>query len=1040
MRVRSALAMWNHGRGWGLSHGPTVAQSIARRDLLELDELKLWPHQRAAIERAEVYFEAAGKQSALVNYPTGSGKTGIMAVAGRRRAQKAPVLVVCPSIALVTQLETQFRSAFWEKIGASEHWRFPHTGRLLETQLDEVLGILDDARGEAAAIFSTIQALQQIHVGPRYSELVNRFGTVFFDEGHREPAPRWALAARGIGAPTLLFSATPYRSDLKIFDVNQEFTSFLSFQVAAEKGLIRPVEVRESDLPSEPRAFARRAIEIRDELLANGQIDVMHKMIVRANEDSEVEGLFEAFVELLWKRDDGVLAIHTTFKEEGEPGAQKRGDVPSDIAGRRERFLIHQHMLTEGIDDPACTMLMLYSAFSSQRQLVQQVGRLTRHPGPMGKKALPAQVIARSNDGVLKMWNGFLDYDSVCERNGGRPPIRDRAFVEKLLAALPELDYVDGRFRRRAILGDDAIGAEIRVPLSAIVFQTKPKFDEEAFAQFVAEKLDEEDRIELSTGLVGETGCRFHLCVSFRQTPFLADSLFQTTSLEVTAYVHHKRRLYFYDTRGIWIDDYESLEPRIGPRLLGKLLPEGGEAVTALTLRNTDLGPLALRGRVLQAPSVERAGVFLGEQTYVVTRASGRPRPAVRRNLGLINGRIRDGEGPGSTLEQYADWCVKVGAELDSAAKPAALFGRFAAAIEPPAHPIPRNILIDFDSYLGVFRDSENQPVNFELEGACADILEKDGGPEGYRHAFEVTINCMTVEIWIRWEAKKSKYWLHARELSRYHDHEYPKVTLLHRLNRQQPFRIIVDTTTIYAYGRFYSIDLDLGKPGGPAALVLGLLTGVRGLEKLKSEKGTLATRAKTWPTDSLFGFIDRCLGPQKSARPMGQPFGAFVCDDLGTEVGDFIGVDEGASPRVVFIAAKWKDGKPGAGAKGLYDVSGQALKNLAYLKADGQSIPGTKTKFDQLWKLKKGSVPRRRAGPPAAEFRKRFHAVRADPSATREMWLVLAGGILSKSKLEEAFDQAYPAAHSLQLLHLLLSLYAGCTAIGVDLRIFCSS
>ena len=59
-----------------------------------------------------------------------------------------------------------------------------------------------------------------------------------------DSAPRW-----------FLFSATPYRNDLKIFEVNQDFTSFVSFQAAAEGGLIRPVDVEERALP-----FASRSI------------------------------------------------------------------------------------------------------------------------------------------------------------------------------------------------------------------------------------------------------------------------------------------------------------------------------------------------------------------------------------------------------------------------------------------------------------------------------------------------------------------------------------------------------------------------------------------------------------------------------------------------------------------------------------------------------------------------------------------------------------------------------------------------------------
>ena len=40
---------------------------------------RIWPHQRAAVEACNHYFKSAGARSALVQMPTGTGKTGVMA-------------------------------------------------------------------------------------------------------------------------------------------------------------------------------------------------------------------------------------------------------------------------------------------------------------------------------------------------------------------------------------------------------------------------------------------------------------------------------------------------------------------------------------------------------------------------------------------------------------------------------------------------------------------------------------------------------------------------------------------------------------------------------------------------------------------------------------------------------------------------------------------------------------------------------------------------------------------------------------------------
>ncbi|SEJ80808.1 Superfamily II DNA or RNA helicase [Sphingobium sp. AP50] len=964
-----------------------------------------------------------------------------MATLARRRAVQKPILIICPSAALVAQLEHQFAATFWDRLAAAADWKFPHTLRLTISQVDDVIAEIVRVAPEPVAVFSTIQALQQIHASaPEYAKLADVFGTVFFDEGHREPAPQWAKAARGLGAPTVLFSATPYRNDLKIFGVDQSFTSFLSFTDAIGRGLIRPVEVREVDLPLEPVAFAQRSVALRDALLLAGQIAPSDKVIIRADKESEVEALYLAFCDALHGRDDGVLAIHTNFEAEGENGNWKFGDVPEQLALRSERFLIHQHMLTEGIDDPSCRLLMIFSKFTNERQLVQQVGRLTRHPGPAGAVADPAYVFSRAGDAVLAMWERFLAYDEYCVENGGRPPLRDQAIVDRILASLPQVDYVDGQFRRRNDLTDMSIAADIRVPLSAVIFETTDGFKIDEFEEAVTAALDEEDRIEMAGGPLPDVPVNFHLSISLRQSPLLAETLFQTASVEVTAYAQRGKRLFFYDTRGLWMDDFDGLVARVGPRTLGSLLPQKGRAITGVTLRNTDLGPLTLRGRSFQAPSVARAGVFLGEQTHVVTRATGRPTDKVRRSLGFTSARVRQGEGPGATLADFSDWCSELDKELELGAPPADLFKRFATAVDAPSDTTPLNILVDMDSYDGQFLNASGEPMKVDLESACSDITLRHGGPKKYDYAFDLRIDENDIVVWIRWDAAKQKYWLSSRELSTFHDSANSKVTLLHRLNRQQPFRIILSASLIYAYRHFYSVDLQLGRPGGAASLVTGLLHAVPGLDKIRSEKGSLTNPADTWPKGSLFGLIDKALSPSATARPFGPTFAALVCDDIGnTEVADFIGVDDQGEQRVVFIPAKWKSGKAGAGASGLYDVSGQALKNLAYLKADGQPLPGAKNRFDKMWNLSGGEVPRRRIGPGSNAFRALFEKVRANPAASREVWLVVSGGILSKAAVDAEFKNPSPPSHVLQLFHLLLSLYAGCQSIGVDLKIFCN-
>ena len=70
--------------------------------------------------------------------------------------------------------------------------------------------------------------------------------------------------------PTVLFSATPFRGDLKLFDVDDEHIYFLSFRQAVSEGLIRGVQIDERKLSHKVEEFARAVIDGRDELIQAG--------------------------------------------------------------------------------------------------------------------------------------------------------------------------------------------------------------------------------------------------------------------------------------------------------------------------------------------------------------------------------------------------------------------------------------------------------------------------------------------------------------------------------------------------------------------------------------------------------------------------------------------------------------------------------------------------------------------------------------------------------------------------------------------------
>jgi hypothetical protein len=89
---------------------------------------------------------------------------------------------------------------------------------------------------------------RQIHSVGDIGCLNGSVGTIIFDEGHREPAPLWPAVVREFNVPTLLFSATPFRGDLKVFNVDDAHIHFLSFEDAVARALIQRSRIRLFDL------------------------------------------------------------------------------------------------------------------------------------------------------------------------------------------------------------------------------------------------------------------------------------------------------------------------------------------------------------------------------------------------------------------------------------------------------------------------------------------------------------------------------------------------------------------------------------------------------------------------------------------------------------------------------------------------------------------------------------------------------------------------------------------------------------------------
>jgi hypothetical protein len=244
-----------------------------------------------------------------------------------------------------------------------------------------------------------------------------------------------------------------------------------------------------------------------------------------------------------------------------------------------------------------------------------------------------------------------------------------------------------------------------------------------------------------------------------RQSPFLEEGLFQSTTLEVTIYAQHKNKLFFYDSAGIWPDEAKGILDRLAPGPFRTFLPQANSTVTSISVKNTDLGPLSLRSRSMASQSLSRSGLFMGDHMNVVTRAGGHIGKA-RRYLGFTRSRLREGEGPSCDAEEFREWTEALEAEISGRVAGADLFRRFALPVDVPAETTPANILIDLDEFIEAFVGENNKKLKIDYENACVEVEELPTPNGQFRHAFTLVINGVQETVLIRWDADKRKYWM----------------------------------------------------------------------------------------------------------------------------------------------------------------------------------------------------------------------------------------------------------------------------------------
>ncbi len=181
---------------------------------------------------------------------------------------------------------------------------------------------------------------------------------------------------------------------------------------------------------------------------------------------------------------------------------------------------------------------------------------------------------------------------------------------------------------------------------------------------------------------------------------------------------------------------------------------------------------------------------------------------------------------------------------------------------------------------------------------------------------------------------------------------------------------------------------------------------------------------------DSVFGFVESQFMPNADF---------FICDDLGREWADHIGLDD---ESISFFHSKFKDTNFSASA--FQDIIGQAQKNLGNLSPS-----------DYQWPMKEGfwandyringvqtSISRIRKGGTVEDTVNHFKAIKSYPNLRKKVFLII--NFISKKDLEDrliklADGDAFPERNEvIQILWFVSSLNSSCYEVGTEVYICC--
>jgi hypothetical protein len=516
--------------------------------------------------------------------------------------------------------------------------------------------------------------------------LLQHTDLVLVDEGHYEPAPNWQQAIRALQCPKVLFTATPYRNDLKVFDIDFGHTSSLSHADALRQNYLRGLRVhRQASHDNDPDRFVKDVLDFYDRTFPSARKlspDKQSRVIIRCDAHDHIRQIAAA----LLAHGRSVVAVHEQFcKDVARPHERRR--VP-DPETEPAVFWVHQFKLLEGLDDERFQVVAAFDEFGNARALVQQVGRSLRNRHR--KRGQMAHLLDHCQGRLERLWTGYLGYDWYLSTAGAKAILQPgQEMFDAWLKGVRQTVYVDGSFRSPLQLDGFNPMSGLQLPRTANVYRKDPAFHFSHLYRAIGDVCVEEDLVHKVWQLDADTVVALY--VVLENSPLLRDNFFMNSKLATVVIRQSADFVFALDTAGKVHSQLQSLGVPVAAKDLRKLFRQAKAGrITHVSVRSSNLASDAIRTHTLSARAIHDTPPFPDDRNSVCSTLEGYApldgvRPGVvRRYLGFGRGKISDYGGGYVPLPDYLDWVDQLTDGLRSRVQPRRELRRYALEVPPP--------------------------------------------------------------------------------------------------------------------------------------------------------------------------------------------------------------------------------------------------------------------------------------------------------------------------------------------------------------------